>query len=46
MKKMRKTKEEKITEYKVLKLRNELLTTKLREKETKFNKKTKFKNKI
>ena len=31
-----KTKEEKITEYKVLKLRNELLTTKLREKETKL----------
>ncbi len=31
-----KTKEEKITEYKVLKLRNELLTTKLKEKETKL----------
>ena len=31
-----KTKEEKITEYKVLKLRNELLTTKLKEKESKL----------
>ena len=31
-----KTKEEKITEYKVLKLRNELLLTKLKDKETKL----------
>ena len=31
-----KTKEEKITEYKVLKLRNELLMTKLKDKETKL----------